>query len=91
MSPAAISPSLGTQAYCPCAVQETVTGSTMTDNNGPDKPPGAGPMPAWSGNRAEAAPGPDEQITTGFNPTLKCGAAFEFGAIGFDPHIPPGG
>ena len=50
-------------------------------------------MPVWLGDGAEAAratPGPDEQITPGFNPTLKYGAVFGGFGVGYDSqNLPP--
>ena len=63
MSPEAVSSPQGTQQYCPCAVLEVVADSAMANNNGPVASRGAGPMPSWFGDGAEATPGPDPAST----------------------------
>ena len=82
----AVPPPKGAKAYFPCTAQEVVTGSIMTDNNGPASSRGAGPMPAWFGDGADAAgaaPGIDKQRTPGFNSTLQYEAVlYQNGGVG---------
>ena len=91
MSPEAVSSPQGTQACFPIAIQEMVAGSAMADKSGPASSRGAGPLPAWFGDGADAAgasPGPDGHMPPGFNPALEYGAVFGLGAVGYDSHIP---